>query len=110
MRLGRTREFRAVYEARVRAFAGPLVVWSAPNDLPHCRLGLAVSRRVGGAVVRNRLKRRLREAFRTMQHELPGGYDLVVSARPHNPLPVAEYREALRTAAEALHSRWRSRS
>lgn len=46
------------------------------------RLGVTVSRRVGGAVVRNRVKRRLREWFRTHQALIPLGKDLVVIARP----------------------------
>ena len=56
------------------------------NGLGRVRYGFAVSRRVGGAVVRNRVRRRLRALMR----ELPpcGGYDVLVSARP----PVAEAR------------------
>lgn len=46
------------------------------------RLGLAVSRRVGGAVVRNRLKRRVRDWFRRSRPALPESVDLVVIARP----------------------------
>jgi ribonuclease P protein component len=46
------------------------------------RLGLTVSRRVGGSVVRNRVKRRVREWFRTHHETLPKGKDCVVVARP----------------------------
>lgn len=46
------------------------------------RLGLTVSRRVGGAVVRNRVKRRVREWFRTHHAIFPKGKDCVVVARP----------------------------
>jgi ribonuclease P protein component len=46
------------------------------------RLGLTVSRRVGGAVVRNRVKRRLREWFRSHRELVPLGKDLVIIARP----------------------------
>ena len=46
------------------------------------RIGLTVSRRVGGAVVRNRVKRRLREWFRTSALRASGGLDMVVIARP----------------------------
>jgi ribonuclease P protein component len=45
------------------------------------RLGLSVGRKVGNAVERNRWKRRIREAFRLLQHELPSGLDLVVRPR-----------------------------
>lgn len=46
------------------------------------RVGVTVSRKVGGAVERNRVKRWVRESCRRMQRDLPGGVDLVVVARP----------------------------
>jgi len=52
-----------------------------PNGLPYCRLGLAVSRKVGNAVVRNKIKRRLREIFRKQLKDRPLQYDFVVVAR-----------------------------
>jgi ribonuclease P protein component len=58
-----------------------LVVHSCENELGHPRLGLSVSRKVGGAVVRNRWKRLLREAFRLRRPDLPQGVDLVVVPR-----------------------------
>jgi ribonuclease P protein component len=48
---------------------------------PPSRLGVTVSRKVGGAVVRNRVKRLVREAFRTHKHELPPGLLLVLVAK-----------------------------
>ncbi len=60
----------------------------------------------GSAVVRNRIKRRLREAFRRLQHDLPQGYDLVVAVRPHKLLAPAQYQEALSRAARALDRTW----
>jgi ribonuclease P protein component len=51
-----------------------------PNDLPYVRVGLAVSKRVGNAVVRNLVKRRIRNAFASM--DISGGWDVVVTAKP----------------------------
>lgn len=54
----------------------------APNGLDHPRLGLTVSRKVGGAVVRNRIRRRLREAYRHNKDRFPPGYDVVIGVKP----------------------------
>jgi ribonuclease P protein component len=109
MRLTRARQFDAVFAARVRVGAGPLVVWGMPNDAGRPRMGLAISRRAGNAVVRNRIRRRLREAFRLLQHDLlPAGrgYDLVIGVRRHEPKTSAQYMQALRQAARALENAW----
>lgn len=103
-RLTHALEYQRAYEKQVRKHAGPLVVFGFPADLPHPRLGLAVSRRVGNAVVRNRIKRRIREAFRTSQAELPP-IDLVVRVRPHAALSVEEYRGWLVGAAQRVSGR-----
>lgn len=58
-----------------------LVVYAAQGAQAWTRLGLTVSRKVGGSVVRNRVKRRLREAFRRNKAALPLGFDVVVIAR-----------------------------
>lgn len=112
MRLSRGRQFMSVYGAKVRSRAWPLLVHGMPNDLGYSRLGLAVPRRVGGAVVRNAIKRRLREAFRLSQHDWPAperGYDVVISVRPHEPLTLAAYQEALHKAMQDLHTTWTKR-
>ncbi len=57
-----------------------LVVRVVPNGLPWSRLGLAVSRRVGNAVTRHAVRRRLREAFRASKGELPRGFDIICVA------------------------------
>lgn len=75
-----------------------MVVRAAPNGLDITRYGFAVSRRVGNAVVRNRVKRRLREVMR--QAALLTGWDIVVIAR--NPAALADYNSLKRTVGELL--------
>lgn len=106
LRLAHQRQFLAVYRLRRKRHAGPLVIYAKPNGLGHPRLGLSVSKRVGKATTRNRIRRRLREAFRLMQHDLPAGYDLVINVRPHEPLMLAEYQRLLAKAARQLHQSW----
>lgn len=95
--------FRAVYEKGAKRTRGPLTVFALPNGLTGPRLGLSVGRRVGGAVRRNAVKRRLREAFRLARADFPHGYDLVVTVRPHDPMKTAEYQKLLCGAWGALH-------
>jgi len=71
-------EFRAIFAARARASDGHLVVYARPNGRGVTRLGLSVGRRCGGAVVRTRIRRLLREAFRRARASLPRGYDIVI--------------------------------
>ena len=75
------RDFQRAYQRRCTASDGLLLVFACPNGLPHPRLGLSVSRRIGTAVIRNRWKRLLREAFRLSRRCLPPGIDLIVVPR-----------------------------
>ncbi len=82
MRLTDSPEFERVYR-RGTAYRGELFsVHAFPNEQGGPRLGLSVSRKVGTAVTRNVVRRRLREVFRSCTPEIPGDLDLVVSARP----------------------------
>lgn len=98
-RLTHKREFDAVFAARLKAHAGPLSFFVRANELPEHRLGLSVSRKVGNAIVRNRVKRRLRESFRLNRSRLPmtaqGAFDIVVSVRKHDGMKRGEYEALL---------------
>ncbi|MEM6459933.1 MAG: ribonuclease P protein component [Planctomycetota bacterium] len=109
-RLHGRRAFSAVYDAKARKASGPLLVFTRPNDAGRHRLGLSVSRRVGKAVVRSRVKRMVREAFRLHRHGWPGGYDLVVVVRPHDPMPLDSYVCHLVEAVAAGHRLWVKRA
>jgi ribonuclease P protein component len=83
-RLSRSGDFDRVYRdgsSRANRF---LVFYSFPRAATagSPRLGISVGRKVGGAVVRNRVKRTLREAFWAQGELLPEGHDFVVVARP----------------------------
>ncbi len=85
-RLRRFSEFRRVTRRGRRAAGGAFVVLVSERpdpapELARCRLGITVSRKVGGAVVRNRVKRRIREWFRARRGSLGVGVDWVVIAR-----------------------------
>lgn len=77
-RIRKQTDFDRVYAARAYAADDVLVVNGCFNEMGHPRLGLSVSRRVGNAVKRNAWKRRIREAFRLCNEQLPAGLDLVV--------------------------------
>lgn len=100
-RLSRSADFERVYRQGRSHGNRHLVLYTFPrggDDGP--RLGVSVSRKVGGAVQRNRVKRLLREAFQTRADGLPADHDYVVVARP-DARELAE-RDGLDGIAESL--------
>jgi ribonuclease P protein component len=109
-RLSRSGDFERVYREGRSHGNRFLVLYAFPRGAEadgEMRLGISVSRRVGGAVERNVVKRALREAFWSLDRELPASHDFVVVARPDVAGLIerdgtAGVAEALRTlAAEA---------
>jgi ribonuclease P protein component len=78
-RIVHERDFRRIYRDGKRFLASPLRFCVLRREDEESRLGLAVSRKVGNAVVRNRWKRAVREAFRLNRHRLAAPHDVVVS-------------------------------
>lgn len=93
--LRRPADFQAVYDRRRSAADGTLVVYARENGLAYSRVGLSVSRKFGGAVVRNRIRRLLREAYRLSRDELPTGFDLVLIPRPQDEFALHPFRHSL---------------
>ena len=82
-RLSRSRDFDAVYRHGRSVSTRFLVLYSfARDDDGPPRIGFAVPRGTGGAVVRNKVKRQLREAWRARLAQIPVGRDYVLIARP----------------------------
>jgi len=84
-RLSRSGEFDRVYRDGSSYATRYLVLYSFPrkdDEGGDVRLGVSVSRKVGGAVERNKVKRALREAFWALSDRLPPGHDCVLVARP----------------------------
>lgn len=89
-RLTRGADFSRVRK-QGRSWAHPLMILSVDrNDLGCTRFGFVVSRRIGTAVTRNRIKRRLREVVRHHLDQVPAGWDMVIVARA----PIVEARFA----------------
>jgi ribonuclease P protein component len=79
-RLVSNKQFKATLARKLRVSDGPLTLHIAENDCGYARLGVSVSKSCGGAVVRNRVKRLLREAFRQNQDQIPAGFDYLLTA------------------------------
>jgi ribonuclease P protein component len=80
-RLRRPSDYQQVFQHGTKLVAPLFVLYVLPTSAPRSRLGMAVSKRVGGAVVRNRVKRRLRELFRRHKSLLCPACDVVFVAR-----------------------------
>ncbi len=80
-RLSGRRNYARVFQRKCSAGNSHLVVYVVPNDLDHARLGAVVSRKLGNAVIRARVRRRIREFFRKTKQQIPVGYDYACIAK-----------------------------
>lgn len=81
----RNNDFRRIY-ARGKSYVSPLVVvYALKNRTKNVRVGITTSKKVGNAVQRNRSRRVIREAFRTLAPRVRPGFDLVLVARGKTP-------------------------
>ena len=90
-KLVRRSEYDAVYRAGKRRSSSHFIIFRRPNELPLSRFGFSIKKTLGGAVVRNRIRRRLREMIRCHRQEIPAGWDFVMhpkSSVARAPLPL----------------------
>jgi ribonuclease P protein component len=97
--LVRTSDYRKVYAEGRRRNLGVLLAFVRANGEQLSRVGMTVPRAFGGAVERNRVKRRLREAVRKQQAKLAAGWDIVL--HPRAEAKTAQFRD-LEAAIERL--------
>jgi ribonuclease P protein component len=88
-RLVRRGDFDAVYRAGKRRSSSHFTVFFRANQLPVSRFGFSIKKALGGAVVRNRIRRRIREMVRCHRMEMPAGWDIVI--HPKSSVERAEF-------------------
>ena len=104
-RLTQERDFDRVFGLKQRAGDAHLLIFAAPNPVQSTRIGLSVSKKHGNSVVRHRIKRLLREAYRHVQHDLPEGVDLVLIPRFGISSTVQDYESSLKSIVPRLARR-----
>lgn len=79
--LKKNQDFKRIYN-KGRSYAnGLLVIYYLANQRDYNRLGLSISKRVGNSVVRNRVKRRIRESYRLNERKIKKGYDIILISK-----------------------------
>jgi ribonuclease P protein component len=110
-RLLRHEDFQRVYQQGRRHFSPHMTVFYLPRAEGGCRVGLTVGRVLGGAVDRNRIKRRMREAVRLERQALATPADMVIN--PKKSVLKAEFnglREEVRRAFEAIQQKLKEKA
>ncbi|OQA03412.1 MAG: Ribonuclease P protein component [Planctomycetes bacterium ADurb.Bin401] len=117
-RISSKQGFKAVFDYKLFTRNNLITVYLAPNNLEKPRFAVSVSSRIGPAVLRNRLKRIAREAFRLSQHDIPAGFDYLIiysqwlSKRPESDIKnisLSEVRQGFTDLVDKLYKRYETR-
>jgi ribonuclease P protein component len=102
--LKKNQDFQTVFEKGHSIPGRYLVVYFHPNNLPLSRVGVCAGKKLGTAVMRNRCKRRMREALRPFVESIRPGHDLVLLARNRlSAAPLTEIRADLQGNLDRAH-------
>lgn len=105
MHVRRPEDFERIYGSGVRSGDDHLLVYLHRNTSGIRRVGVSVSRKHGSAVHRNVKRRRLKESFRLLQHELPQGIDLILIPRQRDDSELSDYLASLKNLVNRLARR-----
>ena len=89
-RIVRRTEYRAIQRSALRVVTDHFILYARKRRRKAGRIGITVSKKVGNAVVRNRVKRLVRESFRLNRQDLPSQLDFVLVARKDRGIPTFE--------------------
>jgi ribonuclease P protein component len=95
MRVTKKKDFDAIYASTQCRRTRDLTIHARQNGEGLTRLGLSVPKKIGNAVIRNSVKRKVREAFRHVYDSMPLGYDIVVTLHNDGDLKREAYEELL---------------
>ena len=98
--LNKNYEFRRLYNRGKSAGSSYIVIYCRRNGTKSNRLGITVSKKIGWAVLRNLVRRRLKEIYRLNEVKLNHGYDIVIVARVK--IRTAQYKEIDASAKQLL--------
>lgn len=102
-RIKKNNDFQLIYKKGKSVANRQFVVYTAQNELEHFRLGISVSKKLGNAVLRNRIKRAIRENFKVHKADIQA-YDIIVIARqPAKTMTVLEIQKSLEHVLKIAH-------
>jgi ribonuclease P protein component len=104
-RLRSSLDFAETYALKHKAGNAYLLIFAARNEIGSTRIGLSVSKKNGNSVVRHRIRRLLKEAYRLEQHAVPEGLDLILIPRPNSGATIDDYRNAIVYLSNKLQQR-----
>ncbi|WAA12296.1 ribonuclease P protein component [Fervidibacillus halotolerans] len=99
-RIKKNEEFQRIFKKGKSAANRQFIIYRLENERDHFRIGLSVSKKIGNAVVRNRIKRYIRQVFHELEQEIRPSYDLIIIAR--KPAKDMDYHEVKQSLIHVL--------